>query len=87
MSNIMAALFAFVALTALDFVWGAYISAVAKAPPLNAALLSIPVYAIGMGATIQIVQHPWILIPACAGCFVGTFASVWLHRRKEKKDA
>lgn len=83
MYNLWLALGAFVALAVLDFIWAGYVKAVSSKPPLVAALWAIPVYGVGASVTVQVVHQPWIIIPACAGCFVGTFVGVWLERRKK----
>jgi hypothetical protein len=66
----------FAALAVLDFIWAQYMAAVAKGPAASAAAWSVPIYALGSLVTIEYVHDPWLLIPACAGAFVGTYLSV-----------
>jgi uncharacterized membrane protein YfcA len=81
LTNVLLAAAAFAALALLDWVWAKYIAAVSEGTALCAASWSVPVYALGATMTIQIVEAPWLLVPACAGSFVGTYYSVWQKRR------
>jgi hypothetical protein len=73
---------AFVALAVLDFVWAEYVASVNSSSPFVAGVWSVPIYAISAGVTIEVVHQPWLILPACLGCFVGTYASVWWKRKK-----
>ena len=71
----------FVAMVATDIVWAQYTRAVAdhnlrKAPVMAAAIISI-----GAFVTTSYVQDYWMILPAAAGAYVGTFLSVWWEGR------
>lgn len=70
------ALFVFVATFTLDFVWAKYTRAVAGGERLKSSICAAGIIVLTGSATIGYVDDHWMLIPAMAGCFAGTFASM-----------
>jgi hypothetical protein len=66
----------FLLTTALDFVWAQYTFATTNRQPALAGLYAIGIYGLGGLATIGYTENHWLLLPAIAGCFVGTYAAV-----------
>lgn len=74
----------FSALTVTDVCWGYYINKVKEGKALPSAVWSVLLYLTGSIAVVGWVKDPWLLIPAAAGAFVGTYISVWLNKRKNE---
>lgn len=72
---------AFVALFITDLCWAVYIEQVKRGNALNSALWSVFLFLTGASAVISYTTDPWLLIPAAAGAFAGTFAGVVKNRR------
>jgi hypothetical protein len=66
----------FVTVFSLDFVWAKYTQAVAGNAAWLAAGTAIVIYALGGVATLGYTSNPWLLLPAVAGAFAGTFTAV-----------
>jgi hypothetical protein len=69
-------LIAFGMMVLLDFCWARYVRHVADKSALRSAAWAVVLYALTGGLYISIVHNPYLLIPACAGAFVGTYVSV-----------
>jgi hypothetical protein len=69
-------LFVFLSLVALDFVWAKYTQAITDKKPINAGLYAILILALGGFSIISYTTDHMLLIPACAGAFVGTYLAV-----------
>lgn len=65
----------------LDFVWARYNIATAQQRVLASGVFAALIYLCNNSIVIGIVSNPWLLMPAAAGAFFGTVASVWLHKR------
>ncbi len=76
MSDLLLGLGAYAGLAVLDFVWAIYTVAVARGQPLRAGVAAIGIYMLGAVVMVHVVQDNWLIIPACAGAFTGTFLSV-----------
>lgn len=63
----------FVICVLMDFVWARYIHHCAKGNALRAALWSVAVIILSGLSIIAYTENPWLLMPAAAGCFVGTY--------------
>jgi len=63
-------------MVATDFIWGKYIDTIAKGKALAASSWSVLVSTVGAMVVIGYVNDPWMVLPAGAGAFVGTFLSV-----------
>lgn len=76
----MSWLLAFLGMVLVDALWALYIKAVADHEELAAASWSALVLGAGGGVTLGYVNDPWLLVPACAGAFVGTGLSLRWQR-------
>jgi hypothetical protein len=79
--------FAFLALVVGDFCWAIYTAKIQQNNPMMAGLWAIAIYGISAGVTIGYTQDHWLLVPACAGAFVGTYIGVVWNRRKSAAAA
>lgn len=66
-------LLAFVGMTVLDITFAAWAKAVSSARPIKASVIAAVLYAVAAYVTVSIVGDNWLIIPACAGAFVGTY--------------
>ena len=66
----------FLAVTALDFVWARYTRYVNDAKGIHAGIAAVIIMVLGGTAVIGYTSDPWMLLPAGAGAFVGTYAAV-----------
>jgi hypothetical protein len=73
---------AFLALAVLDFCWALYTAQVQSGNAYRAGAWAVALYAISAGATIGYTSNHWLVIPACAGAFVGTAVGVLWNKRK-----
>lgn len=77
-------LVAFATLVALDLAWAIYTASVSDGSnPLKAAGWAVFLYLLGASATISWTIDHWLLVPACAGAFVGTYVGAWWNGRKK----
>ena len=63
----------FLAVAALDVAWARYTRAVGGRKATRAAVWAVAIYALGALVTIEYVREPWLLVPAVAGAFIGTW--------------
>lgn len=80
MNTLLSVAAIFVATFVLDFVWAKYTRAVADNAPLRASTYAVGTIVLSGVSAIGYTSNYWLLIPAGAGCFVGTFVAV----RREK---
>ena len=73
--------FAFIAAFALDAVWARYNMATADKRTLAAGVYSVAIYIMNSGLVIFYVVDHWLLVPAVAGAFFGTVASIEMRKR------
>lgn len=66
----------FAVTVALDYAWALYTLATAERRPFAASVSAVAIYALAGFATINYTGNHWMLIPAVAGCFVGTYIAV-----------
>lgn len=66
----------FAALFLLDFVWAKYTYAMTSKRPVRAATLASGIILLSGGAAVGYTQNPWLLIPAMAGAWAGTWLAV-----------
>lgn len=71
------------ALTILDFVWARYNLATADKRVWAASSYSVAIILLSGVSVISYSHDPWLLIPAAAGAFTGTFIAVKLEAAKE----
>ena len=69
-------LLVFAAMFALDFVWTFYTRAIQRHAALAAANWAVGITLFNGGVTIGYVDNPWLLVPALAGAFTGTFSAM-----------
>lgn len=72
-------LIAFVAMFATDFAWALYVASVKVGDALAASIWAVVLFALGAVAIIGYTRNRWLLIPASAGAFAGTYFGVWMH--------
>ena len=66
----------FASLFALDFVWARYTFAMTSGRPAIAGSYASVLIVLSGAAAIGYTSDPWMLIPAAAGAFLGTYAAV-----------
>jgi hypothetical protein len=69
----------FVAMAALDYVWAYYQRAVTQKAPVRAAQLSAMLIVLNAGVVLSYADDHWMILPAAAGAFIGTYYSVRRH--------
>lgn len=72
----------FIALFMLDFVWAKYTYAMTQKAAAWAGGYACVIILLGGYAAIGYTQNPWLLVPAMAGAFAGT----WLAVRFQKES-
>ena len=73
-------LLAFIVMTALDYIWAKYNQATVHRQQWRAGAYAVLIYAFGAFGVISY-THDWtLLIPACAGAFVGTVLATRQHK-------
>lgn len=72
----MSYLIVFLALFGLDYVWSYYTRAITSHRAIPAALWAVAIIILNGVAAVGYVNDMWLLIPAAAGAFCGTYASV-----------
>lgn len=77
-------LIAFAALAITDACWAIYISSVASQKTVHASCWAVLLFLSGAVAVISYTTNHWLLLPAAAGAFVGTWAGVWWASLKER---
>jgi hypothetical protein len=75
----MKSLVIFALLFCLDFVYTRWTQAIAQRKPYVTAGWAGGCYLLTGLATLQWVNEPWLLVPAIAGCMVGSFVAVKSH--------
>lgn len=74
----------FAALFALDFVWISYTKAVTQHAPMGAAFWAVLILLFNGVSQIGYVNEPWLLVPAAAGAFTGTYAAMWWENKRKQ---
>lgn len=77
-----AAITIFFVYIALDFIWALYTQHLVAKNATTAGLLSAVIIVLSGGGTVAFNENPWLLIPAGAGAFCGTWIAScdWLRR-------
>lgn len=70
----------FLLMALLDIVWVKCIWAVDESTPSVAAAWSTAFYVISTLVVLDVVKQSWLIVPAAAGAFVGTYWVVWRKR-------
>ena len=66
----------FAAMFATDLAWAAYVSSVKAGAALTSASWSVALFLLGALTVLGYMKNRWLLIPAAAGAFAGTWAGV-----------
>ena len=80
--NIWMAMATFAGVAALDIVWAGYTIAMVEKKAVTSSVYAMAIYAFGGLIIIGYTDHPWLLFPAVAGAFCGTYIAVWWAGRK-----
>ena len=72
----------FASMFVLDFVWTHYTKAIQNHLPFPAASWAVAITGLNGLAQIGYVADPWLLIPAAAGAFGGTYSAMKLTRKE-----
>ena len=70
----------FFAIAILDIVYTYYLRCVQQNKIINASLWSVACYVLGSIAVINYTQNHWLMLPAMAGAFCGTYVGMILKR-------
>jgi uncharacterized membrane protein YfcA len=71
----------FFAIFFLDVVYTYYLRCVANNNVLGASFWSVACYILGSVAVINYTTNHWLMIPAVAGAFVGTYVGMKIKRK------
>ena len=67
----------------LDIIWAKCVQTVHSGVPYEAAVWATAFFLGNTLVVLDIVGARWLLVPAAAGAFVGTYFIVWYNRRKK----
>jgi hypothetical protein len=67
---------AFGSVALLDYVWAKYTYAMTSHKPVLAGAYASAIFGLGGAAVLTYASNPWMLVPAVAGAFVGTWVAV-----------
>ncbi len=79
---ILESIIAFVAMFVTDICWAVYVVSVKNDDAFRSSLWALFLFLCGSVAVIGYTSNPWLLIPAGAGAFAGTYAGVLMNRNK-----
>jgi len=74
----------FFAIFLLDIVYTYYLRCVANENVLGASVWSVACYVLGSVAVINYTTNHWLMIPAMAGAFCGTWVGMRLRAQKNR---
>jgi uncharacterized membrane protein YfcA len=74
----------FFAIFLLDIVYTYYLRCVANENVLGASFWSVACYILGSVAVINYTTNHWLMIPAMAGAFCGTWVGMRLRAQKNR---
>jgi uncharacterized membrane protein YfcA len=77
----------FFALFALDIVYTYYLRCVQENKAIGASSWSVACYILGSIAVINYTTNHWLLIPAMAGAFAGTWVGMKIKLRSLNEDS
>jgi len=66
----------FVAYVGLDYVFARYTRAAAEGRQVPASNWAVLITLFNAFVVISFVKDPWLILPSCAGAFVGTYLSL-----------
>lgn len=70
----------FFAIATLDIVYTYYLRCVQKNQAMPASLWAVACYVLGSIAIINYTENHWLMLPAMAGAFFGTYVGMILKR-------
>ena len=79
------ALSVFLLMALLDIVWVKCIWSVDESTPNVAAAWSTAFYVISTLVVLDVVKQSWLIVPAAAGAFAGTWWVVWRKRARSNR--
>ena len=79
---IFKALFVFILVALVNFLWAKYIKYIAKENAIQAATYGTALSLFGNLLTIVYISDHWMLIPAAIATFIGTYFSVKVTNKK-----
>jgi len=74
----------FLSMFVVDVLYAIYLKSIENNKPLFASFMATIVFFVASIATIGYVDNHWLLIPACAGAFAGTWVGVKYNISKKK---
>lgn len=83
--TLMQFLLVFAALFISDVFWVKCVKSVSQDKPLASGLWAVGIFLPTALGTVAYVVNPWLLIPACAGHFAGTYATVWWAKDSKER--
>lgn len=78
------AVLVFLAVAVVDVFWTRYFQSTTEKEPVKAGFYSALIIIFGAFTTRSYVHDGWLVVPACFGAYLGTWATVRYHR--DKKD-
>jgi uncharacterized membrane protein YfcA len=70
----------------LDIVYTYYLRCVANDNVLGASFWSVACYILGSAAVISYTTNHWLVLPAIAGAFCGTYVGMKIKKRQSKDE-
>ena len=70
----------------LDIVYTYYLRCVANDNALGASFWSVACYILGSVAVISYTTNHWLVVPAIAGAFCGTYVGMKIKKRQSKDE-
>ena len=83
---IIESIITFFSIFLLDIVYTYYLRCVADNNVLGASFWSVACYILGSAAVISYTTNHWLVIPAIAGAFCGTFAGMKIKKHNSDKE-
>lgn len=78
-------LFIFVLNIVIDVTWAKFTINANRLNAHGASAWSVAIVALGGWSVISYVQDPWLLIPAAAGAYIGTWLTIDFQRFMDRK--
>lgn len=75
----------FVLMFLVDIIWVRCVWSVNETA-FKAAAWSTAFYVVSTAVVLDVVKQPWLILPAAAGAFAGTYATVWWRKRDTSKN-
>jgi uncharacterized membrane protein YfcA len=83
---IIESIITFFSIFLLDIVYTYYLRCVADNNVLGASFWSVACYILGSAAVISYTTNHWLVIPAVAGAFCGTYVGMKVKKRQPRND-